>query len=82
MLRLRKNLNIRVPNKLAALSAVMLLITALTGSPGALSGIPSSGGSAETVLSQQSDSGLDSQTTLQNQQPKKFKVSLMLFPAN
>lgn len=86
MPRLRKSLKLRVSNKLAAVSAFLLLITALTGAPtGSEQLAPehaAANQSAASGIKQAAYSNLDSQPAAQTQRPKRFKVSLMLFPAN
>jgi hypothetical protein len=82
MLRFRKKIKYRVSNKLAAVSALLLLITSLTGASGALTEFTPNGQSSATGFSAAGDSDYDPQAQLQNPKPRKFKLSLMLFPAN
>ena len=82
MLRLHKPLKFRIPNKLAAFSALVLLITALVGGPQTQTG---SEGLLHSVFSGAVPSDNPDrplQASGSGQQPKKFRVSLMLFPAN
>jgi len=80
MMRLRKNLKSRIPNKLAALSAVLLLVTALTGGSQGFNG--SDSGSGGTAYAENAQGSLNAQAASQTQQSKKLNVSLMLFRAN
>jgi len=80
MMRLRKNVKSRIPNKLAALSAILLLVTALTGGSPGFTG--SGSGSDGAAYAENSQGGLNTQAGSQTQQTKKLNVSLMLFRAN
>ena len=82
MLRLRQNLQPRVPNSLAVLSAVLLLISSLVVTGNQLPNEDNASIGPTITQNDSTENGLDAHPAIQAATRKGIKISLMIFRHN